>query len=96
MYSARRMFAASEWLREELQERDDLGRGPPVPPRRVVAGRALAAANLAFWGLNLFAFLLPFYLPRALRRYYLGSDHEDDGGAHAHLKQQQGEGKKDS
>jgi len=31
MYSARRMFAASEWLREELQERDDLGRGPPVP-----------------------------------------------------------------
>ncbi|KAJ1296361.1 hypothetical protein BS78_01G294700 [Paspalum vaginatum] len=90
MYSARRMFAASEWLREELRER-----GPPVAPRRVVAGRALAAANLAFWGFNLFAFLLPFYLPRTLRRYYLGRDHEEDGGD-AHLKPQQDEGKKDS
>jgi hypothetical protein len=56
---------------EELQERNDLRRGPPVPPRLVVTGRAFAAANLAFWGFNLFTFLLPFYLPKALRRYYL-------------------------
>ncbi|XP_062205559.1 uncharacterized protein LOC133907521 [Phragmites australis] len=95
MYSVRRMFAASEWLRQELQKRDELGRGPAVAPRRVVAGRALAAANLAFWGFNLFVFLLPFYLPRALRRYYLGSDHEDDGDHHLR-EQQQSEGKKDS
>ncbi|KAG2539552.1 uncharacterized protein LOC120687185 [Panicum virgatum] len=102
MYSARRMFAASEWLREELQERDELGRGPPAAPRRVAAGRALAAANLAFWGFNLFAFLLPFYLPKALRRYYLGTDHEDDGDHRSRAKEQQqkqlqeGEEKKDS
>ncbi|CAL4915431.1 unnamed protein product [Urochloa decumbens] len=103
MYSARRMFAASEWLREEMvQERGELGRGPPVAPRRVVAGRALAAANLAFWGFNLFAFLLPFYLPKALRRYYLGSDREEDGEDQSREKErqrkqlQEGEGKKDS
>uniref|UniRef100_K4AIG9 DUF7733 domain-containing protein n=1 Tax=Setaria italica TaxID=4555 RepID=K4AIG9_SETIT len=102
MHSARRMFAASEWLREELQERDELGRGPPVAPRRVVAGRALAAANLVFWGFNLFAFLLPFYLPKALRRYYLGTDREDDGEDRSRVNEkqqkqlQEGEGKKDS
>jgi hypothetical protein len=33
---------------EELQERNNLGRGPPVPPRLVVTSRAFAAANLAF------------------------------------------------
>lgn len=104
MYSARRMFAASEWLREELvQERGDLGLAPPVAPRRVVAGRVLAAANLVFWGLNLFGFLLPFYLPKALRRYYLGTDREKDHGEdRSRAKEQQkkqlqeGEGKKDS
>ncbi|XP_051195190.1 uncharacterized protein [Lolium perenne] len=74
MYSARRMFAAGEWLRQEMEEKRG---GPGVDPRRLVAGRVLAVANLAFWGANLFAFLLPLYLPRALQRYYCGS--ADDG-----------------
>uniref|UniRef100_A0ACD5U5D6 Uncharacterized protein n=1 Tax=Avena sativa TaxID=4498 RepID=A0ACD5U5D6_AVESA len=70
MYSARRMFAAGEWLRQEMDEK----RGVlDVAPRRLVAGRVLAVANLAFWGANLFAFLVPFYLPRALQRYYCGN-----------------------
>ncbi|CAN6312005.1 unnamed protein product [Urochloa humidicola] len=89
MFNARRMFTASEWLREELQER-----GPPVAAWRVVAGRAVAASNLAFWGFNLFAFLLPFYLPKVLRRYYLGTDREEDGEDESRAKE--GEGKKDS
>lgn len=79
MYSARRMFAAGEWLRQEMEKPYEVG-------GRVVAGRVLAVANLAFWGVNLFAFLLPFYLPRALKRYYCGSDHDDADD----------EGKKDS
>ncbi|KAL5230699.1 hypothetical protein ABZP36_029475 [Zizania latifolia] len=69
MYSARRMFAASEWLRQELEKRDQLdgvGGAPAVARRRVVAGRVLAVVNLSFWAVNLFAFLLPFYLPSAL------------------------------
>ncbi|CAN6300217.1 unnamed protein product [Urochloa humidicola] len=89
MFNARRMFTASEWLREELQER-----GPPVAAWRVVAGRAIAAANLAFWGFNLFAFLLPFYLPKVLRRYYLGTDGEDGGEDQSRTKE--GDVKKDS
>ncbi|TVU02911.1 hypothetical protein EJB05_51562, partial [Eragrostis curvula] len=80
MYGVRRMFSASEWLRQEMEARDELGRGPPVAPRRIMAGRALAAANMVFWGLDLFLYVLPFYLPKALRRYYLGRDHEDDDG----------------
>ncbi|CAL4923690.1 unnamed protein product [Urochloa decumbens] len=91
MFNARRMFTASEWLREELhQERA----GPPVAPWRAAAGRALAAANLAFWGFNLFGFLLPFYLPKVLRRYYLGTDREEDG--EDQTRANEGEGKKDS
>lgn len=89
MYSARRMFAAGEWLRQEMEkpyEVGGVGGAPAVARRRVVAGWVLAVANLAFWGVNLFAFLLPFYLPRALKRYYCGSDHDDADD----------EGKKDS
>uniref|UniRef100_A0A0E0IW19 DUF7733 domain-containing protein n=1 Tax=Oryza nivara TaxID=4536 RepID=A0A0E0IW19_ORYNI len=82
MYGARRMFAASEWLRQEMEKRDQFGGGvggaPAVARRRVVAGRVLAVANLAYWGINLFAFLLPFYLPKALNRYYCGSDSKED------------------
>ncbi|EAZ16885.1 hypothetical protein OsJ_32361 [Oryza sativa Japonica Group] len=51
------------------------GRFLPPP---VVAGRVLAVANLAYWGINLFAFLLPFYLPKAFNRYYCGSDSKED------------------
>ncbi|XP_040384015.1 uncharacterized protein LOC102711101 [Oryza brachyantha] len=84
MYSARRMFAASEWLNQEMEKRDQfggVGGAPAVARRRVVAGRVLAVANLAFWGVNLFAFLLPFYLPKALNRYYCGSDSQEDDSA---------------
>ncbi|KAF0928606.1 hypothetical protein E2562_006047 [Oryza meyeriana var. granulata] len=66
---ARRMFAASEWLRQEMEKRDQfggVGGARAVARRRVLAGRVLAVANLAYWGVNLFAFLLPFYLPKAL------------------------------
>ncbi|GJM91389.1 hypothetical protein PR202_ga07753 [Eleusine coracana subsp. coracana] len=104
MYSARRMFSASEWLRQEMEGRDELGRAPPVAPRRLVAGKALAAANMVFWGIDLFGFLLPFYLPKVLRKYYLGgSDREDDRSRAREQQQKQlqeqkrgEEGKKDS
>uniref|UniRef100_A0A0D9XM53 DUF7733 domain-containing protein n=1 Tax=Leersia perrieri TaxID=77586 RepID=A0A0D9XM53_9ORYZ len=84
MYGARRMFAASEWLSEEMEKRDQfggVGGAAAVAKRRVVAGRALAVANLAYWGFNLFAFLLPFYIPKALDRYYCGRGGEEDHGA---------------
>ncbi|KAL1531406.1 hypothetical protein AAHA92_31548 [Salvia divinorum] len=41
--------------------------------RRLYVGRALAVANMAFWCFNLFAFLLPVYLPMAFRIYYQSS-----------------------
>ncbi|KAM3403213.1 hypothetical protein ACQJBY_006763 [Aegilops geniculata] len=91
MYSARRMFAAGEWLRQEMEEKRG---GPGVAQRRVVAGRVLALANMAFWGANLFAFLLPFYLPRALQRYYC--DDGVDRTARAHGDADADEDKKDS
>ncbi|OAY75724.1 hypothetical protein ACMD2_09775 [Ananas comosus] len=63
-YNARRLFTLADWLRAEMRKAD------LAPPRRLLAGRALALANLAFWTFNLLGFLLPIYLPRALMRHY--------------------------
>uniref|UniRef100_A0A7N0U6L5 DUF7733 domain-containing protein n=1 Tax=Kalanchoe fedtschenkoi TaxID=63787 RepID=A0A7N0U6L5_KALFE len=66
-YNSMRLFALMEWLDSEIGKVDVADGGSM---RRVMVGRGLAVANLAFWGFNLFGFLLPIYMPRVLRRYY--------------------------
>lgn len=66
-YNSRRIFTIVEWLRNEVSKVEQEYGGSA---RRLHIGRALAAANLAFWGFNLFGFLLPVYLPRAFKKYY--------------------------
>lgn len=94
MYSVRRMFAAGEWLSQEMEEKRGGVGADAVESRRLVAGKVLAAANMAFWGANLFAFLVPFYLPKALHRYYCGEDY--DAGDRGSSVDQGCEDKKDS
>lgn len=65
-YNSVRLFAISDWLRAEFGKED----GQHGSPERLLAGRTLAVANMAFWAFNLFGFLLPLYLPRAFRNYY--------------------------
>ncbi|KAK9070379.1 hypothetical protein SSX86_010781 [Deinandra increscens subsp. villosa] len=75
VYNSTRMFSLMEWVRSEmLKEFDGI-----ISSRRLFVGRVLAVANLGYWGLNLFGFLLPFYLPRAFERYYsdIGKNVED-------------------
>ncbi|PKA62749.1 hypothetical protein AXF42_Ash018957 [Apostasia shenzhenica] len=67
LYNSRRMFTIADWLRDELGKEAAAAGGSTV---RLLAGRGLATANLIFWAFNLFAFLLPVYLPRALSRHY--------------------------
>lgn len=67
-YNTRRLFAIADWLRAELRKAE--GTSPRGSPLRLHAGRGLAAANLLFWSFNLFGFLLPVFLPRALLRHY--------------------------
>ncbi|XP_077239755.1 uncharacterized protein LOC143880668 [Tasmannia lanceolata] len=65
-YNAKRTFTIVAWLRSEIGKVDEeFGSW-----RRLHIGRGLAVANLVFWSFNLFGFLLPVYLPRALKRYY--------------------------
>ncbi|KAG0493687.1 hypothetical protein HPP92_004681 [Vanilla planifolia] len=68
-YNARRMLTISDWMRDEMGKEAATGDGNGCA-MRLLAGRSLAVANLAFWPFNLFGFLLPVYLPRALHRYY--------------------------
>ncbi|CAA6655575.1 unnamed protein product [Spirodela intermedia] len=67
-YNTRRLFTIADWLRAELRKAE--GASPRGSLLRLRAGRSLAAANLIFWSFNLFGFLLPVFLPRALQRYY--------------------------
>lgn len=69
MYNARRIFTIVDWLRDEIYKVDEEHSGSY---RRIYAGRALAVANMAFWCFNLFAFLLPVYLPKVFKSYYSG------------------------
>lgn len=68
VYNSTRIFSLMEWVRSEISkvEQEFHGSG-----RRLVMGRILAVANLVYWCFNLFGFLLPFYLPKAFKGYYL-------------------------
>ncbi|KAI3432066.1 uncharacterized protein J3R85_007441 [Psidium guajava] len=66
-YNARRIFTLMEWLESEFGKEGGDGGGSA---RRIYVGRILAAANMALWCFNLFAFLLPVYMPRAFKKYY--------------------------
>lgn len=70
LFNSRRIFTIMEWLRTEMEEKEegyrDSGR------RRLYMGRSLAVANMGLWSFNLFGFLLPVYLPKAFKKYYSG------------------------
>ncbi|CAH1430291.1 unnamed protein product [Lactuca virosa] len=73
VYNSMRMSAILDWVKNEMMKENTVDHGSS---RRLYAGRLLAMANMVFWGFNLFGFLLPFYLPRAFKKYY-GSSHNN-------------------
>ncbi|XP_065867636.1 uncharacterized protein [Euphorbia lathyris] len=72
-YNSKRIFSIVEWLVTEFSIVEDADDSYV----RVLFGRALALGNMAFWGFNLFGFLLPIYLPRAFNKYYSSSKVKD-------------------
>lgn len=68
VYNSTRIFSLMEWVRSEVTKVEQEFHGSS---RRLFIGRVLAVVNLLYWLFNLFGFLLPFYLPRAFKRYYL-------------------------
>lgn len=75
VYNSMRMYAILDWVKEEVMKEDREEYGSE---RRLLVGRGLAIANMVFWGFNLFGFLLPFYLPRAFKKYYACSHDNKD------------------
>ncbi|PWA82254.1 hypothetical protein CTI12_AA177900 [Artemisia annua] len=67
VYNATRLFSLMEWVRSEVWKAESEFHGSY---RRLFMGRVLAVVNLVYWGFNLFGFLIPFYMPRAFKRYY--------------------------
>ncbi|XP_071713536.1 uncharacterized protein [Rutidosis leptorrhynchoides] len=67
VYNSTRIFTLMEWVRNEVTKGEEEFHGSG---RRLFMGRVLAVANLLYWVFNLFGFLLPFYLPKAFKRYY--------------------------
>lgn len=73
LYNARRIFTLMDWLMSEFsKEESEYG----ISARRLYLGRTLAVANMAFWCFNLFGFLLPFYFPKAFKKYYSATGHK--------------------
>ena len=73
-FNAIRVSTIMEWLANEFSKVNEEYGGNP---RRLYIGRALAIANMAFWSFNLLGFLLPVYLPKAFKRYYLNYKAKD-------------------
>eukprot|EP00897_Mesotaenium_endlicherianum_P010584 jgi/Mesen1/9554/ME000640S08897 len=70
IYSFRRLWSLGAWARREYRSKVAPVSGAVVRSVWPPFGCVLAAINLVFWTLNLFGFLLPFFLPRAIRKYY--------------------------
>ncbi|CAM6070297.1 unnamed protein product [Sphagnum tenellum] len=75
LYSMRRLFSLTGWVTSTFF----LTKLPPDPSFQDEAwiwfGRVLSATNAVYYTINLFAFLIPMFLPRAFERYFQERDH---------------------
>ncbi|KAL3650504.1 hypothetical protein CASFOL_006907 [Castilleja foliolosa] len=72
VYNSMRVLCIMEWVKNEISKVEVVGNGGDGGSfLRLTVGRGLAVANMGYWGFNLFGFLLPFYLPKAFKMYYL-------------------------
>ncbi|KAH7442617.1 hypothetical protein KP509_03G096600 [Ceratopteris richardii] len=70
IYNGRRIFSLGDWISDVFTHV-----APPQHPTYkdlswVWFGRGLAAANLVYFVINLFCFVLPRFIPRAFERYF--------------------------
>lgn len=70
IYSARRIFSLAHWVDVQYSSK-------PLPPEPMFNdhawiwfGRALSIANLIYFSINMFCFIIPRFIPRAFQRYH--------------------------
>ncbi|XP_041010010.1 uncharacterized protein LOC121254114 isoform X1 [Juglans microcarpa x Juglans regia] len=70
LYTVRRIFVIIDWL-------NDVWTNQTLPPSSQLKdiawfwfGRSLAVANLVYFSINLFGFLIPKFLPRSFEKYF--------------------------
>ncbi|KAF3323648.1 hypothetical protein FCM35_KLT12379 [Carex littledalei] len=74
LYTVRRIFVIVDWI-YDVWAHKDLSQDVAVQEAAWVSfGRVLAAANLVYFSINLFGFLIPQFLPRAFRQYFKMQD----------------------
>lgn len=78
IYTIRRIFVDIDWIHDVWQNKT-------LPVNASIQdiawywfGKGLAVANLAYFSVNLFGFLIPRFLPRAFERYF-----QEKGEIHA-------------
>ncbi|MCO5589023.1 hypothetical protein L7F22_042987 [Adiantum nelumboides] len=69
IYNTRRIFSLADWVYDALYNAPP----PEFPSFRDIAwmwfGRGLASANLVYFIINMFFFIIPRFIPRAFERY---------------------------
>ncbi|XP_011036111.1 PREDICTED: uncharacterized protein LOC105133721 isoform X1 [Populus euphratica] len=77
LYTVRRIFVVIDWI-------NDVWLNKTLPANAQVKdiawywfGRSLAVANLAYFSINLFIFLIPKFLPRAFEMYFRERDENE-------------------
>lgn len=71
MYTVRRIFVDIDWMRNVWFNKTMTTTNPHLKDMAWFwFGRGLAVANLVYFSINLFGFLIPRFLPRAFQRYF--------------------------
>ncbi|XP_011036113.1 PREDICTED: uncharacterized protein LOC105133721 isoform X2 [Populus euphratica] len=75
LYTVRRIFVVIDWINDVW-----LNKTLPANAQDIAwywFGRSLAVANLAYFSINLFIFLIPKFLPRAFEMYFRERDENE-------------------
>ncbi|XP_071722690.1 uncharacterized protein [Rutidosis leptorrhynchoides] len=76
LYTVRRIFVILDWLTDVWINKTLPANAPTKDIAWFWFGRNLAVANLVYFSINMFCFLIPRFLPRAFERYFKDRDAE--------------------
>ncbi|KAG9445953.1 hypothetical protein H6P81_012081 [Aristolochia fimbriata] len=81
LYTVRRIFVVLDWVTDVWINKKLPANANIQDVAWLWFGKVLAVANLAYFSVNLFAFLIPRFLPRAFEQYLNQRDNNDEVAA---------------